>query len=292
MRKYLIFLTLMITSCSGTWLMYDTDQKDRLYFTVQGSANVVSFALMVESEYDYSAKINILGTPKPYDRTFSVQYLPASEGETIFVGGEEVPVCSADKDTDFSAEGFVIPAGEVASSVTVHLHRNPSMTGIYKKVHFKVLSDDEFLPMDPDSTSTKAIITPEFVLYVTDGEPSCPEWWITESHGVDYQWGAYYGIFTPAKYRKMLEYYHGIAEKNPSLYLDLVEKYGFNIDKEGLQRNFMSMQEQSVWATYVLIPLHAYYQEYYKTHPDEAENFGNTGDLTTLTWGDPMRLLR
>lgn len=292
MRKYIFLLIFLVTSCSGTWLMYDTDQKDRLYFTVQGSTNVVSFALMTEPSYDYSAKINILGTPKPYDRTFSVQYLPAEEGETIIVGGDEVPVCSADKGVDYSAEGFVIPAGEVTSSVTVHLQRNPSMTGVYKKVHFKVVADDEFLPMDPDSTSTKAIITPELVVYVTDGEPSCPEWWITESHGVDYQWGAYYGIFTPAKYRKMLEYYHEVAQKNPSLYADLVEKYGYNIDKEGLPRNFMSLQEQSVWATYVLIPLHAYYQEYYKSHPDEAENFGNTGDLTTLTWGDPMRLLR
>ena len=54
----------------------------------------------------------------------------------------------------------------------------------------------------------------------------------------------------------------------------------------------MSKQDQSVWATYVLIPLHDYYVEYYKTHPEEAETFAEIGDLTSGTWGNPLRLLR
>lgn len=295
MKRLLLSLTAaltLLTGCKGTWLMYDTTQRDRLYFTVEGGLNVVSFALLSETELEYKVPVTLLGTPKAdRDRTCPVRIL-SGVPTTMDVGGERVDVETALPGVDYTVGDLVIPAGQVAGTLTLNLLRNSGMVGVYKKIDILIVADDEFLPMDPDSTSMKAIITPELVLYVTDGEPSCPEWWKTEAGSVDYQWGAYYGQFAPAKFRKMLEFYHGIAAKNAPLYEELLVKYGYNIDAPGLERNFMSKQDQSVWATYVLIPLHDYYVEYYAAHPAQAETFAEIGDLTTGTWGNPMRLLR
>ena len=291
-RTLILAVVCLLSGCSGTWLMYDTGQKDRLYFTVTGTTNVISFALSASDTLHTVANISLLGTPKDYDRRFLVELNDAAEGETIRIGSDDLPVTTAEAGTDYEAGEMMIPAGKVSASIPITLYRTPGLKQGCRKIDIIVVEDEEFLPMNADSTSMKGIITPEFVLYVTDGEPACPEWWKTESHGVDYEWGAYYGIYFPAKYRKMLEYYHAMEERNPGLYADFVEKYGPNIDKEGLARNFMSMNDQSVWATYVLIPLHAYYMEYYSEHPTDEETFGPTGDLTTRTWGDPMRLLR
>ena len=281
-----------MTGCQGTWLMYDTAQRDRVYFTVDGSLNVVSFALRAENAVDYSAPVTLMGTPKDRDRTCRIAIVESAPSQ-IRTGGETISVQTAVQGVDYTIGELVIPAGSVTGALPIRVLRDPGQTGIYKKIHVRILEDDNFLPMDPDSTSSKAIITPEMILYVTDGDPSCPEWWNTEAGGVDYQWGAYYGNFTPGKFRKLLEYYHAIADRNAPLFDELVAKYGYNLDNPGIRRNFMSFGlEQAVWATYVLIPLHDYYVAYYAAHPEEAETFGETGDLTSRTWGNPLRLLR
>ena len=287
-----IFLAALLCSCSGTWLMYDITQKDRLYFTVEGASNVASFALLASDEMHYPVPVSIVGTPKEQDRIFRIELIDAVPGEKAAMGSDSITVQTAKEGRDFEIGELVIPAGQVKGSIDITLKRTPEMNGTFLKLHMRIVETDDFLPMDADSSVMKSIITPEFVLLMTDGEPACPEWWKTESKGVDYEWGAYYGKYKPAKFRLMLDYYHAIEGKNPGLWEDLLAKYGYNIDKEGLPRNFMSTNDQSVWASYVLIPLHDYYVEYYAEHPDEAENFGNTGDLTTFTWGDPLRLLR
>ena len=290
-RLILLLPVLLIAGCKGTWLMYDTTQTDRLYFTVEGEFNVVSFSLLTETSVDYEAAVTVLGTPKDHERKATLKVLEQAPG-TVQVGSETLTVQTAVQGVDYTLGELVIPAGSTTGKLSLKLLRNPGMVDVYKKIDIRIEPSDEFLPMDSDSTSMKAIITPELVLYVTDGEPSCPEWWKTEAGGQDYQWGAYYGTFKPAKFRKMLEYYHTIPQKNAPLYEELLVKYGYNIDNPGLERNFMSKQDQSVWATYVLIPLHDYYVAYYATHPEEAETFAETGDLTTRTWGNPLRLLR
>lgn len=285
-------LGVAFSACNGTWLRYDVNAPDRVYFKVAGSTNVHSFALVSEDEMEVSYPVYILGTPKNEDREVPAIQLFSDGEQTVVVGNDTIPVMDAVEGTDFQMGKVIIPAGKVQGEVHFTLKRNAGMNGVYRKVCLLLQEDQNFLRMDSDSTNLKSIVTAELVFYVTDGEPACPEWWKTASGGVDYEWGMYYGNYFPAKFRKMLEYYHSIGDKNPLLYDEMLAKYGENIDKEGLPRSFMSSQDQSVWATYVLIPLHAYYMEYYKEHPENAEKFANAGDLTSRTWGDPMRLLR
>ena len=68
-------------SCSDTWLMYDTSQKDKLYFSdgAQSLDRYLSteapFALLDESvkELRQTISVKLLGTVADHDRTFEVQ---------------------------------------------------------------------------------------------------------------------------------------------------------------------------------------------------------------------------
>lgn len=289
-----LVLSLTLVSCQGTWLMYDAGQKGRLYFEVLPAPEQVSFALVNDETLEVTAKVRLMGMPKDYDRTFHVEYIPAEEGETYNNGSNDFPVLTAREGTDFSIAGFVIPAGAVEADVDITLMKSEEMADNYIKLTFSVVEDEEFLPMDPDSTDLKAILSPQYSLMVNAGEPACPYWWDASSSGSDlFGWTMYLGRFYPDKFRKMLEFYHQIEEKNPSLYEQLVVQYGENLDKEGLSQSFFAQEAPAMWATYVLIPLYDYYLEYYSEHPDDP-NFETQASSGTSGsyWRNPLSLLR
>ena len=87
MKRKLIFNILIVLSaaggflsCSDTWLMYDTSQKDKLYFSdgAQSLDRYLSteapFALLDESvkELRQTISVKLLGTVADHDRTFEV----------------------------------------------------------------------------------------------------------------------------------------------------------------------------------------------------------------------------
>ena len=103
----------------------------------------------------------------------------------------------------------------------------------------------------------------------------------------------YLGNFTPDKYRKVLEFYHGIEDTNPSLYKTMVEQFGENIDNDyytGLngQQLRMSMgfmvnrqnPHKMAWLRYVLCPLF----DYYSTNYPDLEYY-TTGSVNVTTRG-------
>ena len=55
---------LFLTSCNGTWIMYDTDQNDHIYFQDRQQVLIKSFALLADDEIDVEATLyygNCLG---------------------------------------------------------------------------------------------------------------------------------------------------------------------------------------------------------------------------------------
>ena len=95
----------------------------------------------------------------------------------------------------------------------------------------------------------------------------------------------------------ILEFYHGIAESNPTLYASMVEQYGENIDNDyytGLngQQLRMSMgfmvnrqnPHKMAWLRYVLCPLFDYYSTNY---PDLEYYTTGSVNVTTGGWRDP-----
>lgn len=81
--------------------------------------------------------------------------------------------------------------------------------------------------------------------------------------------------------------------ENPVFYQECVDRYGENLDKEGIAKNFIQLENPTVWASYVLIPLCEYYKTYYAEHPDDPnyEEIKSSGSSGTY-WKDPIALLR
>ena len=66
-----ISLIVSLTSCKGTWLMYDTSQKDRIAFIEVLQTHTASFALIAENEIRVSAEV----LQKENANLFSSRYL-------------------------------------------------------------------------------------------------------------------------------------------------------------------------------------------------------------------------
>ena len=82
----LISFILLLSSCEGTWIMYDTSQKDHLYMENLPSAPVVSFALVADQELTHDVKVKMMGMPVEQDRQFTVEYLEPSA--SAYLSGE------------------------------------------------------------------------------------------------------------------------------------------------------------------------------------------------------------
>lgn len=292
MKKIIIFFSamLLLVSCEGTWLMYDTAQKDRLYMEVQKEPGVVSLALLPD-EVSYMIPVRLMGMPSGNDRHFSVEFIGAENGATVLVDGKEVPVRTAREGVDFELSELVLRAGEVVAPVTLTLKRQPEMADNYMSVKFRIVENGDFRPADQDSTDVDAIVSRQYHLYVTDGDVACPSWWGTSAS--DTGWHMYLGTFYPAKFRKLLELFHEMENTNPVLYEQLVDQCGENLDDESLPVAFFQRTNTAAWASYVLIPLYNFYKGYYEANPDDPnmENFASSGSAGTY-WKDPVGLLR
>ena len=284
-----------LASCDGTWVMYDNAQKDHLYFQDRIQTIMKSFALLSQDEIEVSANVYVMGNVSDVDRPFKVESVDTPEGTVLTFGGVEYPVISAREDVDFEVGDCVIPAGEVSTTVNVTLKRQPEMkNGGYVRVHLRLVPYENFEPLPADTTSG-VVMSPDFQVYVNDGDPACPTWWrpsASKPAGWDYDLGNFY----PAKFRKLLEFHHKTAETNPTFYEYCVAHYGENLDAEPSSENnkmvrFWRQTYMAAWATYVFCPLYEYYEQYYKDHPDdpnlEVMGSDNVNINAFKGWGDP-----
>lgn len=283
----------LLAACNASKLMYDTSQKDRLYFTMPETPRVVSFALITDKQIAYNLPVNMLGMPKEFDRDFEIEFIKDVQ-DSILIDNNKVETVPAVEGEDFSIGRLMIPAGKVEGVLNLTLNRTEKMKTSYASIHFRMKENEEFRPMDTDSTDIKHIITPEFRLFVNAGEPACPRWWDASTSSENYfGWHMFLGKFYPDKFRKLLELYHSMETKNPNLYRQCVAIYGVNLDAEDIQTAFFQKENPAVWATYVLIPLYDYYVEYYAEHPDDpnVEAFKKSGAAGTY-WKNPLGQLK
>ncbi len=282
-----------LNSCKGTWVMYDTEQKSHLFFKDDISDKTISFA-MVSSDEDIvvNTKVYLMGKPYDEDKTFSMKSLPCKENETIQVGDGKFNVFSATAGTDYDLCQLILPAGKTEAEIQITLHRNTQMLkNEYAKIHLQLIPDELFNVLPYDDYNKSEIISPDFILYVTDGEPTCPVWW-TESKSKPVGWNYNLGNFYPEKYRRFMELFHETEKTCPVFYKAIVEMYGENLDNPEIKLTFWRQHFPNVWAKYVFGPLYDYYMEYYKQHPDDPhmEEMGNDSvNLKGRTgWASPI----
>lgn len=284
-------LTIMAAGCKGTWIMYDQEQKDHLYFEVTSATNV-SFSLTEATTMTQTVPVKMMGMPRDHERVISLTWLDPEKAEAEDGTG----IVKAVEGTDFTVSDLVIPAGEICGNIVFTINRAEDMKTAIHDIRFSIAENDDFLPLKADSTSISKILTPVFDIKVSDGEPLCPDWWdATTGTGDDFRgWAMYLGKYYPAKYRKMLEFYHNMKAKNPIFYEDCLAKYGENLDKEGIKKSFFASENPAAWASYVLIPLCEYYKAWYSGHPDDpnVETIQTKSGTVGKYWRDPIALLR
>lgn len=284
-------LTIMAAGCKGTWIMYDQEQKDHLYFEVTSATNV-SFSLTDATTMTQTVPVKMMGMPRDHERVISLTWLDPEKAEAEDGTG----IVKAVEGTDFTVSDLVIPAGEICGNIVFTINRTEGMKTAIHDIRFSIAENDDFLPLKADSTSISKILTPVFDIKVSDGEPLCPDWWdATAGSGDDLKgWTMYLGKYYPAKFRKMLEFYHDMKAKNPIFYEDCMAKYGENLDKKGITKSFFASENPAAWASYVLIPLCEYYKTWYSGHPDDpnVETIQTKSGTVGKYWRDPIALLR
>ena len=284
-------LTIMAAGCKGTWIMYDQEQKDHLYFEVTSATNV-SFSLTDATTMTQIVPVKMMGMPRDHERVISLTWLDPEKAEAEDGTG----IVKAVEGTDFTVSDLVIPAGEICGNIVFTINRTEGMKTAIHDIRFSIAENDDFLPLKADSTSISKILTPVFDIKVSDGEPLCPDWWdATAGSGDDLKgWTMYLGKYYPAKFRKMLEFYHDMKAKNPIFYEDCLAKYGENLDKKGITKSFFASENPAAWASYVLIPLCEYYKTWYSGHPDDpnVETIQTKSGTVGKYWRDPIALLR
>lgn len=284
-------LTIMAAGCKGTWIMYDQEQKDHLYFEVTSATNV-SFSLTDATTMTQTVPVKMMGMPRDHERVISLTWLDPEKAEAENGTG----IVKAVEGTDFTVSDLVIPAGEICGNIVFTINRTEGMKTAIHDIRFSIAENDDFLPLKADSTSISKILTPVFDIKVSDGEPLCPDWWdATAGSGDDLKgWTMYLGKYYPAKFRKMLEFYHDMKTKNPIFYEDCLAKYGENLDKKGITKSFFASENPAAWASYVLIPLCEYYKTWYSGHPDDpnVETIQTKSGTVGKYWRDPIALLR
>lgn len=284
-------LTIMAAGCKGTWIMYDQEQKDHLYFEVTSATNV-SFSLTDATTMTQTVPVKMMGMPRDHERVISLTWLDPEKAEAEDGTG----IVKAVEGTDFTVSDLVIPASEICGNIVFTINRTEGMKTAIHDIRFSIAENDDFLPLKADSTSISKILTPVFDIKVSDGEPLCPDWWdATAGSGDDLKgWTMYLGKYYPAKFRKMLEFYHDMKAKNPIFYEDCLAKYGENLDKKGITKSFFASENPAAWASYVLIPLCEYYKTWYSGHPDDpnVETIQTKSGTVGKYWRDPIALLR
>lgn len=287
-----LLLAAGLAACNDTWLEYDTSQKDRLYFKYEELKELdqylstdVSFALKDESvsEQPISIPVTLIGMVADHDRAFAVK---AIHDTTSYYtsGGVHRELVDAVEGEDYTLGRLVIPAGAVAGEIPVTVKRTDKIRTKTASLVLQIEENELF----------EGVPRNVYRILISDGEPACPPWWYSTS---TLQWYQYLGIFTTDKYRRLLDFYHGIADTNPALYKKMVEQFGEQIDKEyytttsgtqaALSTGFMvrsNNPQKLAWVRYVLCPMF----DYYSTHYPDAEVYTDKSvNTTTLGWRNP-----
>lgn len=295
-RKFIFDMLVVLSaaggffSCSDTWLMYDTSQKDKLYFS-DGSQNLdrylsteAPFALLDESvtELRQTIPVKLLGQVADHDRSFGVRAIHDTT-TNYTTGGVARELYDAVEGEDYTIDEVIVPAGEVEGRIEVTVKRTAKIADKTASLVLQILENDEF----------QGVPRNVHRILISDGIAACPNWWY---HTATIQWYQYLGEFREEKYRKMLELYHGIEALNPTLYAEMVEQFGENIDNETYTTKTGGTAEMTTgffvrsnnpykmaWLRYVIGPLY----EYYKTNYPDLETYGSYNSGTGTGWRDP-----
>lgn len=224
-------------SCSDDDLMYDVHQKRSIYFDRENKVDTIFFSFVsVEGDsYNYQIPIKAIGKP---------------------VHEIQKPVVSVITDSMTAREGMhyvigemVIPADSIRGFLSIQLKKTEEMKKQSYSLYLRFVENEYFKPIADDN----------YILSITDGEYTRPDWWKD----------ADLGTFSSGLFKRILEKYWELEEVRPVEYAYFEENYGRLL--ENAPAWFWSNQYPTIWVKFVLKPVYEYYQE----HPTEGVNMPN-----------------
>lgn len=126
-------LTIMAAGCKGTWIMYDQEQKDHLYFEVTSATNV-SFSLTDAKTMTQTVPVKMMGMPRDHERVISLKWLDPEKAEAEDGTG----IVKAVEGTDFTVSDLVIPAGEICGNIVFTINRTDGMKTAIHDIRFSI----------------------------------------------------------------------------------------------------------------------------------------------------------
>ncbi len=221
-----------LQACHTDYMEYDTDLKDGIYFA-SDSLNF-QFGMGKGEDFNYDVVVNILGTPKEYDRGISMELV--EDGTTAKKGLHyELP------------ESLIIPANQTSGKISFVLHRylDPGLAKEAVVIKMRLKENENF----------RLVMGDECKFEFSDTEMPQPRWWDAR----------YLGPYTQLLMIDILNSYWDLENTKPLLFERIATMYGENLEG-GTEMAQFPYQQKVAFVKYVITPVYEYYLE----HPREG----------------------
>lgn len=226
-------LAATLGACSEEdYKLYDTTQKDSVFFEYRNDRNELTDAFDYAFNYDIAdthtvdIPVTLMGMPKDYDRTISI--VRVEEGTTMKEG------------VNYTITDNIIPANAVAGTVHINLLRgnDPEILTTAKTLVLSIGENDDL----------KSVGENKFTITYSDIRPDLrPQWWTTWKALPEYSY---------ENAQLFFEYFYRLApEANIDVFNEIIEAYDDYFVKATDVKGPMVMYEGFL-RNYVLIPLY------------------------------------
>lgn len=238
MRKYLFFiyasfLALAFTACTNEdYKVYDTSQKDAVFFNYLNASNVndsiieYAFNYDIATEHVISLPLSLMGMPSQTARTVDLE--PVADSTTMVEG------------THYTIDPVVLQPDSISTTANIHLLRDkdPQIQQKTFRLRLRITENGDLRPEGQR----------DFTIVYSDIRPaSRPDWWNTWDPLPEYS-------FENAQL--FFKYFYELAPKaNKSVYDEMIQAYGDYFVNAKANRGPTSMYDNFL-IQYVLIPMY------------------------------------
>lgn len=227
----------VLTACTEEdYKLYDTSQKDSVFFELRNSANeqidevVYAFNFDIAQVHTVEIPVTLMGVPKEYDRTIKINVI-ADESDMV-------------EGKNYTITNNIIPANQVNGNVHINLLRDLDTEIQHKEKSLKLTIDE--------NDDLKSVGENFITIRYSDIRPEItPEWW-PSSEMPEY---------TFENAQLFFQFFYEYAPKaDMNLYNEIIGRYGdYFVNARRVQGPFAMYTK--FLRNYVCIP-------FYRAHPE------------------------
>ncbi len=226
-------VALLAVSCEEDYKLYDTTQKDSVFFDYENESETADSVITYSFDYDIAQEhvinipISLMGIPKTYSRSIDLQVVADS---TDMVEG-----------VNFTIERAELAANAISDTVKIKLLRDkdPEIQTKQKKLRIKIVESGDLRPTGQDF----------FTIKYSDVRPDRPKWW-----------GTFYSlpVYSYENAQLFFEYFYDLAPKaDKAVFDELIEKYGeYFVNAKDMDQGGPMAFYDAFLCKYVLIPMY------------------------------------